>query len=56
MKQITDIEDDETLRFAEYCCQIDYILDSSGLYWFCEHEERPNKTTKELYEMFKTTV
>lgn len=47
---------EKTLKFAEYCSQIDYIFDSNGQYWFCENEERPDKTTIELYEMFKVTM
>ena len=51
-KQAMKEEREKMLKFAEWCSGIDYIYHFKFKHWFCENEERPNKTTTELFDKF----
>ena len=40
------------LKFAERCSEADYSYTSNSKIWFYETDERPDKTTEELFEKF----
>lgn len=40
---------DEEIQFAEYCSLSDYIYHDTYSVWFCNNDDRPQVTTKQLY-------
>ncbi len=53
MEEYAEQSCSETLKFAEYCSEIDYVYIKKDKMWIDQNDLFPDKTTEELYNKFK---